>query len=126
MTKEIKDEWRLPEIHEFTPECYTPELLEEHLLGANNALATLCEEILPDLKSESLALMSQYGYDTVQIIEHIFKSINIWSDVHMKYLYDEAEWAEGRILYKMECHEASKHFEDYMNPPSGTRREEIK
>lgn len=28
---------------------------------------------------------------------------------------------QEEVLYKMECHEASKHFEDYMNPPSGTR-----
>lgn len=110
-------EQTFPVFHEFEPSCYTPELLEEHLLGANNALCTMREEIMPDLKNEALALMSDYGYDTVQIIEHIFRSLEVWSDVHLKYLYDEADWAETQILNKMECHEASKHFEDYMNPP---------
>lgn len=110
-------EQTFPVFHEFAPSCYTPELLEEHLLGANNALCTMREEIMPDLKNEALALMSDYGYDTVQIIEHIFRSLEVWSDVHLKYLYDEADWAEAQILNKMECYEASKHFEDYMNPP---------
>lgn len=131
MSEEIKKEpLGLGEIlnsfHEFTPSCYTPERLEEHLLGANNALCTLREEIMPDFKNDALALMSEYGYDTVQIIEHIFHSLEVWSDVHLKYLQDEADWAEAQILNKMECHEASTHFEDYMNPPqeqSGTRHE---
>ena len=108
----------LHSMHEFEPSCYTLETLDEHLLGANNALCTMTEEFLPDLKNEALALMSEYGYDTVQIIEHIFHNLEVWSEVHMNYLYEEAEWTRNEIMTKMECHEASTHFEDYMNQPS--------
>lgn len=126
MTEEIKKEplglgELLDSFHEFVPGCYTLDTLDEHLLGANNALCTLAEEIMPDLKNEAIALIKEHDCDPVQVIEQTFRNISVWIDVHLRYLEDEAEWTRNEILKKMEyqqeCHEASEHFEDYMNVP---------
>lgn len=40
------------------------------------------------------------------------------NDAHRDYCVN----CQEEVLYNMGCHEASIHFEDYMNTPSGTRR----
>ena len=130
MTEEIKKEplglgELVDSFHEFVPECYTLDTLDEHLLGANNAFASLVEELYQDKRGFEAEITRAYDnrdYKKLMwLINNLYTSIRSFTEIHMDYLEDEAEWTRNEILKKMEyqqeCHEASEHFEDYMNVP---------
>ena len=104
MTEEIKG------LHVKDYTDLTPDALEE--------MAKLDEQLGEHLRRLSDFLQEE-DYER---LKYNLDCLIIDNDSHRDYCVK----CQEEVLYNMECYESSTHFEDYMNPPSGTRREEIK
>lgn len=104
--------------YEYNPKLYSLEEIDCAELTANNVVESLREEMDYFIKVV-LAEHKQKLNDTDTM--HIFNIIchHMWYELDFveKYYFDECEKTRKAILEQMECHEAAKHFEDYMNEP---------
>lgn len=108
--------------YEYDPKFYGLQEIECAELTANNVCEMLREE-MEDYTNRIMLEFENKLRDTDTL--HIFCKIchQMWSEIDsiQKYYFDECDKTRDVILEQMECHEASKHFEDYMNPPHVSR-----
>ena len=100
MTEEIKG------LHVKDYTDLTPDALEE--------MAKLDEQLGEHLRRLSDFLQEE-DYER---LKYNLDCLIIDNDSHRDYCVR----CQEEVLYNMECYEFSTHFEDYMNPPSGTRQ----
>ncbi len=104
--------------YEYNPKLYSLEEIDCAELTANNVVESLREEMdyfIKTILAEHEQKLRQT--DTMYIFNRICHHMWDKLDFVEKYYFDECEKTRKAILEQMECHEASKHFEDYMNEP---------